>query len=377
MRLRNLFGRIVLVAFIVLPGCHWIATFDTSGLEPPAEVYEVWDCSADVRTAEGEQIPVSSDEEPYSGRSFFTHSSCGRTDGEAVLADWTRWVTQQIEDTWCVEPGTAVCDSVAPIEETPCPPELAVEARFCEARTDPCLGIEPEIVDFEILLAEAGLDDQRVAVGFPAPFDAEVVVSNTCDAEVSVQLDGTLTGRDAADFEIVDNGCDIPDPEHPELYPDGRWLAMAGLDGDRCSLSVRFTPSRHGRRFARKDFSQDSTFPYLLPLRGHGLSGRWDSTPDEICVDDVLGDGCTAEFPVPLANQGPGLISVTEIVASGRFEVTSALPTPLEPDETHVALVLWCQGAGGDVDDDGTLTIDSNARVEQLLIPILRRTGGC
>jgi len=114
----------------------------------------------------------------------------------------------------------------------------------------------------------------------------------------------------------------------------------------------------------------------MAHFRGRGRAGTLSGVPAEMCLGLLL-DGRCAQASFELTNAGPGIVSVVTIDVTGNFELLSPATGELAPGESAEVVVGWCSGFAGNVDEDGTLTIVSNATRDEILVPLARRTAGC
>ncbi len=311
-------------------------------------------------------------------------------DLEDVEDAWHRWLDQTIEpDGWCIVADTISCEEAGSLGEESCPEiTLPDEARdFCAEEEPPCcVWSSPPEIDFEDLQEAAGMDNWT-PVGFASPIEASGTLSNHCDREVTFRLHDGLLGQNPGDFVVLNNSCEVPEP--PEDHPDGLTLNPDGSPGDHCTYDLRFTPSARGRRQARMDFIQADTSACTRDdaalFRGRGRAGTLSGIPEEICRDRLADGSCTETFVRELTNEGPGVVAVEAVDVTGNFELLSDGGSwvrelgsfELAPEEPAILRLRWCTGIAGDIDEDGTLTITSNAAEEQILVPLSRRTAGC
>jgi hypothetical protein len=365
-------------------GCELIAPFDTSGLRPSAETK--YHCQADVIDQFSLRSTIFNEDDPahegvVSPQCFIMWEDLGLETVADVEDAWHKWLDQAIAaEGWCIVAGSISCAEAGPLGDETCPAIAppAAPRDFCAPDDAPCcVHSSPSEIAFDVLQPAAGMEDWT-AVGFTSPLEPAGTLQNTCDHAVDFRPRDGLVGDAAADFELLNNTCVVPEPQ--EDHPDGLTLSPMGTAGDYCTFQVRFTPQAHGVRWARLDFVQADTAacgnPDMAHFHGRGRAGSLSGIPAELCLG-LLADGRCTQASFELTNDGPGLVAVETLDVTGSFELLSAATLELAPETSATVTVGWCAGFAGDVDEDGTLTLESNARREEILVPLTRRAAGC
>jgi hypothetical protein len=361
-------------------GCFLFVTFD-----PEVPRLSNHDCEAEVTDHFGLRRTVYSYDETSSdgvvpSQCFIFWDEHGIDSLEDLEDAWHRWLDAAIEDDgWCIVADTISCEEAGQLEETCASVTLPTEARgFCVEEIPCCIRRDPAEIDFEALQEAEGMN-RWTPVGTTSEIEPAATLRNDCDYEISFTPRDGLSGEHPGDFELVNDNCVVPEP--PEEHPDGLALGAAGSADDSCAYQVRFTPAARGPRSAQLDFVQTGSTacaPSDMPrFVARGRAGELSGLPEEICLGSLTTLSCAAAFNGELTNDGPGIVTIESIEVTGDFELVSAASAVLDPGEPMTLRIRWCMGIAGDVDEDGTLTIVSNAFDSEILVPLSRRVGGC
>jgi len=162
-------------------------------------------------------------------------------------------------------------------------------------------------------------------------------------------------GADAAVFSVGGGSCRV-----------GEVL----LEGQSCSVEVRFAPDRAGARSATVQVASTGSFPPTLSLTGTGLGGPGPGlalSVDTLSFGPVRVGAQSLPSDLTLSSTGAGSVRVTAYAVDGPFVVQSktcpALPFTLPADGECTLTVMFvpqAEGAGS-----GTLTVTTDATPAQ------------
>lgn len=396
------------VSVILLPGCP-VEVPDLPPGEDFASKGTLVDCRVTLALPFAEftlgveaappRMSLSSITTPDFVRVYYVADDCAPGLFSPGEDDWSRFVQSRLSSDdlgpesifrvfpggWCALPRTLACsrttlpvgrcfelslmpqsDPKLPLcssAEPPPPPCLAITGDA----TTPCTPATPTCTQVDFGDRPIGETVRET-----------VTLTNSCPESGPIlqirSLDGMPTTESDFVIPVEQNAC------HPR--DDGADEALTLAPGQSCSLTVEFTPQDPREHRTETAFFSGRT-PRTIELIGNGEAGSLSFSvpdlpelPDPVCLDALNPDGCTATGRLQVTNQGPGVVTIREVLLRDNqgFELVGLQPRVLKADESGDIRFRWC----GDAQDPGeaVLVVQSNA-VEPTFAQSLIRRPAC
>jgi hypothetical protein len=396
-----------LLAAATLPNCSLVVDFTRPGVKyttsaafrnAAGQTFTVTDADAEfaggmsaLRTF-GAEVPDASGTCPHSG-------FCG---DDYVRQTWSWYVSRRlaegsdpadpgfaafqarygagpyclVADTLTVAlQGDAVADLSAFLEAArPLPPT-------CASGVDTGCGNAPGVTPHLVLTPAAGVDFGLLPVGRPAGRQP-VVISNDGPGRLCLAMPRLSPGSaNPGDFSADASDCG---PRPGEEMMLGQTI-LAASTRPSCTVWADFQPTDPGARAAEVAISSnDPTTPnVMLPLRGSGEAGVL-AVPSQLCLNvppEVIGGMTCYRRTLDLRNDGPGTVTVRSMslgvgADNWHLDLPAGVTTPFTIADGGTVTVT-IRECGTAPMDSTFLTVNSNAAVPSVMVPMVGPTTGC
>lgn len=194
------------------------------------------------------------------------------------------------------------------------------------------LGVVLSMAPTSLAFGDGCVGGGSAACGDTIPPDLDVVVTN----DGTAPSDAIVVEIDGAEFEIVDNECDVLEP------------------GVSCTVTVRFVPTTNGNAAATLTVSDGFADDVTTSLSGLGLFCNDDTSvaPAIAAFDDTVVGATSAATTFTISNGDDGGITCTSFLGGAdatSFSLTSngCDATTLEPGASCVIDVVFAPASPG------------------------------